>query len=158
MFRRILTASHSKNSSRGDVDRLEFEGMNLDYSSLAHAVQRLKKGIARAEAAPGDEELRDAVIQRFEYTFELSWKMLKRRLEANAAVPGDVDRMSFRELMREGAERGWIQDPEQWMYFRDQRNLTSHVYDAEKAAEVYETAKAFVPHADQLLAELTKRG
>lgn len=130
--------------------------MKLDYSALTRAVARLRKGIARAESARDDEELRDAVIQRFEYTFELAWKMLKRRLEADAAVPSAVDRMSFRDLLREAAEKGLVADPERWMFYREQRNLTSHVYDADKAAEVYQTACAFVHEAQRLLTALTE--
>lgn len=131
--------------------------MNVDVSPLSRAVAQLKKGIDRAEAAPADEELRDAVIQRFEYTFELSWKLLKRRIEQDAPVPAEIDRMSFRELIREAAKRGWIDDPEKWMFFREQRNLTSHVYDAAVAVEVYETAKSFSLEAERLLAALIRR-
>ena len=52
--------------------------MKLDFSSLKKAVKSLGKAIARTQKAPSDEELRDAVIQRFEYTYELACKMMKR--------------------------------------------------------------------------------
>jgi len=125
--------------------------MGLDFSSLQKALASLDRAIQRALNDTRDEELRDAVIQRFEYTYELSWKMLKRRLEADSASPSSVDAMSFRELIREGAERGLIEDVEAWMLYRSQRNLTSHVYDAEKAARVFETAVQFAGAARSLL-------
>jgi nucleotidyltransferase substrate binding protein (TIGR01987 family) len=84
--------------------------MRLDLSALEKAVVSLEKALIRASNAMGDEELRDAVIQRFAYTYEICWKMVKRRIEADAAVPADVDAMSFHALMREGAERGLILD------------------------------------------------
>ncbi|MBK9444478.1 MAG: nucleotidyltransferase substrate binding protein [Comamonadaceae bacterium] len=61
------------------------------------------------------------------YTFELSWKMLKRRLELDLPDSQSVDAMSFRELMRSGGERGLLQDVDAWMVFRDKRNITSHL-------------------------------
>lgn len=54
--------------------------MQLDLSSWKRALDTLERGIARSLATPADNEVRDAVIQRFEYCYELSWKMLKRHL------------------------------------------------------------------------------
>lgn len=54
----------------------------LDLTPLQGALASLRRALTRWQATQGeDEELRDACIQRFEYTFELSWKMLARRLE-----------------------------------------------------------------------------
>jgi nucleotidyltransferase substrate binding protein (TIGR01987 family) len=131
--------------------------MTLDLSAFNRAVASLEKAITRAVATPGDEELRDAVIQRFEYTYELCWKMVKRRIEFDAAVPSDVDGMSFHALMREAAERGMIRDVKAWLEYREQRNVTSHTYDAAKAASVFETARTFLHDAKLLLAELKRR-
>lgn len=73
----------------------------LDLSSLQNALASLRRALTRWQAAgEQDEELRDACIQRFEYTFELSWKMLQRRLERDLPDAQSVDAMSFRELMR----------------------------------------------------------
>ena len=99
----------------------------LDLSSLRDALASLRRALTRWQAtAAQDEELRDACIQRFEYTFELSWKMLKRRLELDLADAHSVDAMSFRDLMRSGGERGLVRDVDAWMVFRDKRNITSH--------------------------------
>jgi nucleotidyltransferase substrate binding protein (TIGR01987 family) len=129
----------------------------LDLSPLARALASLDRGALRAVAAPQDEELRDAVIPRFEYSYELCWKMLKRHLEAVVPHPASIDALSFRELMREGAERGLIHDVEAWFEFRQQRNRTSHTYNAEAAASVFATALQFRSVAHSLLAELERR-
>lgn len=131
--------------------------MKLDFGSLDRAVGSLDKAIERTKASPEDEELRDAVIQRFEYTYELCWKMLKRKIEQDVPNPAEIDLLSFRELIREGAERGFIRDAEKWMVFREQRNITSHTYDRKKAESVYKTALRFYPEAVALLKELQKR-
>ena len=100
--------------------------------------------------------VRDAAIQRFEYTYELCWKMLKRRLEEDAATPAEIDRMSFRELLREGAARGLVADPSVWMRYRELRNLTAHTYDEAKADQVRQAIPAFQRDAAALLAAMAE--
>lgn len=131
--------------------------MKLDLSPFEKALAALERGLARAEATPGDEELRDACIQRFEFTFELGWKMLKRRLERDLPNPDAVDAMSYRELIRTGAEHGLIDDPTAWFIYRDKRNLTSHAYDAAKANEVFAILPTFARDARNLLERLHRR-
>lgn len=132
--------------------------MKLDLSAFEKALAALERGLARAAAAPDDEELRDACIQRFESTFELAWKMLKRRLELDLPNAAEVDGMSYRTLIRVGAEQGLIDDVPAWFVSRDKRNLTSHTYDAAKAAQVYAVLPAFARHAHELLQRLRARG
>ncbi len=129
----------------------------IDFSSFELALGSLKKAVDRAAREPDDEEVRDAVIQRFEYTFELAWKMIKRQLEVESAVPSEIDTLSFRSLMREAAEKGMIQSFEPWMVYREQRNITSHTYNQEKAESVFETATEFLPVAQKLLVDLRER-
>lgn len=131
--------------------------MKLDLTSFEKALARLKKGIARAQAVPQDEELRDSVIQRFEYTYELSWKMLKRQLESTSPTPVEIDALEFKDLIREGATQGFIANPEAWFEYRRQRNATSHAYDEKKAVQVYQTALRFVADAQELLEKLKQR-
>jgi nucleotidyltransferase substrate binding protein (TIGR01987 family) len=129
----------------------------LDLSSLRKALASLGRASRRALGAPGDEELRDAVIQRFEYTYELCWKMLKRHLESVVPDASRIDALSFRELVREGAERGLVSQVEPWLEYRHQRNQTSHTYNAATAESVFRTALAFEAAAAALLAELERR-
>lgn len=132
---------------------------SLDLSSFHNALASLQRAFTRWQAAgQQDEELRDACIQRFEYTFELSWKMLKRRLELDLPDSLSVDAMSFRELMRSGGERGLLQNVDAWMVFRDKRNITSHTYNADKAADVAAVLPDFIEHAQALLAQLQAKG
>lgn len=131
--------------------------MKLDLSSLKRALASLERGIVRSVAAAADEELRDAVIQRFEYCYELSWKMLKRHLEQVVPDPGAVDQWSFKELMREAAERGIVDAVEPWIEYRYQRNLTAHAYNEEKARSVYASARRFFGDAMALFEELERR-
>ncbi|MEY2953872.1 MAG: hypothetical protein RLZZ401_1959 [Pseudomonadota bacterium] len=131
----------------------------LDLTPLHDALASLRRALTRWQATGlQDEELRDACIQRFEYTFELSWKMLARRLERDLADARSVDAMSFRELMRSGGERGLVRDVDAWMVFRDKRNTTSHACNAAKAADVAAVIPSFADQAQELLAQLQAKG
>lgn len=131
--------------------------MKLDLSSFNKALKSLKRAILRSQEETGDEELRDAVIQRFEYTYEISWKMIKRQLEIESASPSSIDIFSFRDLLRDAAEKGLIHDVNAWFEYRDARNRTSHSYDEKSAHQVYETALRFVKDSKLLLEEMKKR-
>lgn len=131
--------------------------MSIDFSPLEKAVNSLTRALDRAVGAPEDEELRDACIQRFEYTFELCWKMLKRQLEQELPNPSEVDGYSYRQLFRIGAERGLVQDVDVWFDYRERRNITSHTYDEAKAALVFAALPAFAGHAAELLVQLKER-
>jgi nucleotidyltransferase substrate binding protein (TIGR01987 family) len=78
--------------------------------------------------------------------------MLKRQLEQELPNPSEVDGFSYRHLFRIGAERGLVQDVEAWFDYRERRSITSHTYEEEKAARVFEALPAFAGHAAELLA------
>jgi nucleotidyltransferase substrate binding protein (TIGR01987 family) len=131
--------------------------MTIDLTSLTKALASLSRAVTRATGAPEDEELRDAVIQRFEYSYELSWKMMRRVIVAEAASTAAVAGWSFRDLLREAGARGLVDDVEAWFEYRHQRNITAHTYDEDKAASVFETALRFLPDAQTLLHRLEHR-
>ena len=127
----------------------------LDFSPLARAVVRLEEGLARCQAAPADTQLRDGLIQRFEFTYDLAHKMLRRALEASAANPEEMDRMGFPTLIRTGIEQGLVAGPwADWRSYRDMRNITSHTYDEAKARQVAAAIPGFLSEARALLARL----
>ncbi len=67
------------------------EAMKLDTTSLGNAVRRLREGLARYEREPTDEQVRDGLIQRFEFTYEIGHKMLRRYLKEVTPSPGEID-------------------------------------------------------------------
>lgn len=127
---------------------------HLDLEPLENALSALIRGLKRALASPEDEELQDACILRFEFTYELSWRMLKRRMELDLPTPDKLDGMSFRTLMRTGNEYGLIANPKHWFVYRDKRNITSHTCNAAKAAEVFAILPEFAESARILLQAL----
>jgi nucleotidyltransferase substrate binding protein (TIGR01987 family) len=114
----------------------------IDISSLKQALATLDEALAARARTPEDKFIRDACIQRFEYSYELAHKMLRRFLEASE--PAGVREMSFPNLIRLGYERGLLGESwDVWTEFRDARNATSHTYDETKAAGVVEKIPAF---------------
>lgn len=133
--------------------------MTLDISPFEKAIVRLSEGLARYERDVTDEQIRDGLIQRFEFTYELSHKMLKRYLESASATPEDYDAMPFQNLIRTGNEQGLLLgDWSHWKNYRDMRSKTSHTYNEAKALEVVAGIPAFLEEAvflrDQLLLRL----
>jgi len=74
----------------------------------------------------------DGTIQRFEFTFELTWKTLKAFLE-DQGIPC----YSPRSCLKEAFKAGWIEDEEGWLALLKSRNLTAHVYSEDMAKEIY---------------------
>ena len=132
--------------------------MQLDLTALRNALASLERGLVRYRPAQQDEELRDACIQRFEYCFELSWKMVKRRLELDISNSAEVDGYSKRTLFRVAAERGLVANPQAWFVYLVQRNKTSHTYDAKVAFEVAAVIEDFSRDAQALLEQLEQAG
>ncbi|AFN57574.1 nucleotidyltransferase substrate binding protein (TIGR01987 family) [Zymomonas mobilis] len=130
----------------------------LYLTPLERALERLKEGWARYQATPLDEQLRDGLIQRFEFTYELSHKTLKRFLEQNSASLEEYDRMSFPNLIRSANEAGLLKSswPE-WSVYRKMRNLTSHTYNEIAAQQVVAAIPDFIAEVDFLLKMLRGR-
>lgn len=130
----------------------------LYLTPLERALDRLKEGWTRHLTQPDDEQLRDGLIQRFEFTYELSHKTLKRFLEANSASPEEYDRMGFPDMIRSANEAGLLKSAwPQWSVFRKMRNLTSHTYNEMTAKQVVATIPDFIAETEFLLATLKER-
>jgi len=131
--------------------------MTLDPTPLANAILRLREGLRRYEQDRTDEQIRDGLIQRFEFTYELAHRTLKRRLKETAADPDEIEAFAFADLIRAGAARGLLRGAwPVWRRFRDLRARTSHTYDAKVALPVIAAIPEFLTEADHLLAALSR--
>lgn len=98
------------------------------------SMKRLKEALDRDES---DELVLDGVIQRFEFTYELSWKLLKAYL----AYQGIAEVRSPREAFKEGFAAGVIDEGDLWIEMLDDRNVTSHTYNEIEAREIFNKVK-----------------
>jgi nucleotidyltransferase substrate binding protein (TIGR01987 family) len=120
----------------------------LDIGPFVREVARLTEGLDRHHKEPDDEQLRDRLIQRFEFTYELSHRILRRYLRMVAASPDMFDQMPFQDLIRTGNEQGLPRgDWPAWRRYREMRAHTSHAYAAAIAAQVTAGIPAFLDEA-----------
>jgi nucleotidyltransferase substrate binding protein (TIGR01987 family) len=120
------------------------------------SIQPFKKALASLEKAiaqPLNEFTRDSVVQRFEYTFELSWKNLERYLATDRPLKDD----SVRGILREAHQRQLISNIQQWFAFQKCRNLTSDTYNEDTAEEVYKEALKLPALCHELVINLEKK-
>lgn len=108
----------------------------MDHERLQERIADYLKAVHRLEKAvrqPEDEFIRDSVIRRFAFTYELAWKMLKLLLEAEAIMARIP-----RQVLQEALQAAFIRDGNAWSQLQSHRNLTSHTYDEALAKEVYQ--------------------
>ena len=133
--------------------------IQLDLSSLDNALQRLSEALQAYAADMTNSLYRDASIQRFEFCYELSHKMLKRYLELAAPNPVAIDELAFPDLIRTASEQGLLRNGwDKWKDYRKARSISSHTYDQNKAIAVMQIVPDFLLEGQALLAELKKRG
>ena len=129
----------------------------LDLTPLANAVERLAEGLAEYEANPSHTLIRDGLVQRFEFTYEISHKMLKRYLSLVLASPAEFDAMPIGNLIRTGNEHGLLLGNwTDWKRYREMRGKTSHTYDEGIALQVVEGIPGFLAEARYLLEQLQR--
>ncbi|MBK1704618.1 HI0074 family nucleotidyltransferase substrate-binding subunit [Halochromatium glycolicum] len=107
----------------------------MDSERLNERIVDFLKGVhqlERAVAQPFNEFTRDATIQRFEFCYELAWKLLKLKLEREG-----IDARTPRQALQEALQVALIDDGNAWSEIQRYRNLTSHTYNERLADEVY---------------------
>ena len=123
--------------------------MPLELDSLRNSIATLRDLLAVSEndARMGqltDVErngIRSGVIQNFEVTYELSWKLMARWLNTYVS-PGVADGVTRRQLFRLAAENRLISDVDLWMQHHEARNATTHIYDEANAMQVYRATRS----------------
>lgn len=137
------------------MERLDLSALENVFTSLALTIAKLadKQWFTQQDAIVQDTLIAGA-IQKFEFVYELSIKMMKRRLKLLAAVPEEIDSSDFRDILRLSARAGLIDAVEDWLLYRKMRNVTSHTYDQDKAQQIYQQISDFLQSAQFLLNQL----
>lgn len=107
-----------------------FSNYNKALKKLSEAVDYIKR--EKAEEIL-DEILKEGLIQRFEYTHELAWNVMKDFL----SEIGDIKIYGSKDATKEAFKADLIEDGEVWMEMVKSRNKTSHTYNKETAEEIY---------------------
>lgn len=107
------------------------EKAKLSLKKFSSALERLGEAVA----APPSPLRSDAVLQRFEFTFELCWKALRIHLSENEGIEVSSPKGTLKEAFRQGL----IVDAEEQPFIQmlEDRNLSTHVYDEREALEIF---------------------
>ena len=137
--------------------------MKLNLSALEKSVSQLERSLnyLGSELARKDPALREqfsaATIQAFEYTYELTIKMIRRQLAQIVSNPEELKTMNYKDFLRTAGEAGLIKNFEAYVFYREMRNLTAHTYDANEAEKIVAETGKFLSDAKTVLSELKKR-
>ena len=123
---------------------------SLSTEGLKEAIQALGEALHFAHQSVGNETqfkiARDACIQRFEYSIELSWKVSMKKIGSQTKFA--------KQAVRDMARADLIASAEQWLDFIEARNNSSHSYDENVAQKTYQQILSFHEQAQKLLIKL----
>lgn len=118
------------------------------YTQLERAVGKMQEALT----FPDDEPHKESTIQRFEYTFELSWKLMSSILKDQG-----IESYGIRNVLREAYKLQLIDNIDVWFKYADARNQTAHIYRESVADEVFRVAKeGFVESVKRMLENAMK--
>ena len=119
-----------------------FENFDKSYKLLKkYSNQSIKTELERA-----------GIIQFFEMTFELAWKVLKDYLESEGYIV-----KSPRETVKQAFQIGLIENGHIWIDALANRNLTTHTYDEELAQKmIKEILDDYLPELENMYNRLLK--
>ena len=122
------------------------------YTQTEAAVARLEEVVKKYTTDP-DDMIRDALIQRFEFSYELLWKLF-RKIHIMRGKPRDSVRAAYEAIAEAGAA-GWLMNRAMWEQMREDRNVTSHEYDRDAATAVaVRVGRDYLPEMQRVLALL----
>ena len=117
----------------------------LDLTNIKNAVATLEEAINYYNTdveQPIKNMYADSCIQRFEYTYELSWKIMKKYLKL--FFNKTEQELTIKNIFRYSQGYGLIQDWTKWVEYNDARNNTSHEYNLNKAQFVLSVLQSFL--------------
>lgn len=106
------------------------ENFNKALERLNEAAQIMEKELNFSEEV--NDLLKEGLIQRFEYTHELAWNVMKDYAE----YQGNTEIRGSRDAIRWALQNG-LADDKAWMKYIEDRNLSSHDYDRLTADAIF---------------------
>ncbi|MGN0162045.1 MAG: HI0074 family nucleotidyltransferase substrate-binding subunit [Candidatus Ornithomonoglobus sp.] len=123
----------------------------IKLNNYTNALARLHESIEDSKKYD-NLTFRDGVIQRFEFTAELAWETIREYLLSENV--SDIN--TPKAVMREAFSADVINDEQGWIQILNDRNSTSHIYDEDDAAEIYERIiSVHITLFDELLKKLS---
>ena len=113
----------------------------MNLKRIKQRMGDFQKGLRRlkeilAEDPRKTSAIVDGTIQRFEFTFELAWKLAKDVLNYNG-----IEANNPRSVIKESFRQGYIKDGESWVQMLDDRNKTTYLYDEKESEKIFKRIK-----------------
>ena len=124
-------------------------------AQTSNRIDQLVRSLERLEEAlrvPESDLVRDACIQRFEFTFEMAWKAVQA-----LAFDEGQECTSPRDCLRAAFRMRLISDEPLWMAMVEDRNRTSHTYDEQASVAIYQALPRYAALFRALLGTITSR-
>ena len=119
------------------------------FRALGSALDRLREALDQPLTNP---LAIDGTLQRFEFSIELYWKVLRRLLSQQG-----IQTATPKEALRRAYSAGWLADETVWLQMLADRNATSHLYDETAARVVYDRIRGHAAAMDRAYRELGSR-
>lgn len=125
------------------------KNLEFKYINLKNAYERLAEVCDIYDGS--DAIVRDSLIQRFEFTYELCHKTLQELMKYEGlTLPNTFPRTIFKKAYTGGL----IEDESVWIHLLEDRNATSHIYNEKLANEI---AKHIAEEYVQAIGKLVER-
>lgn len=121
------------------------EKLKKQIKQFGDAIHRLEDILQK----PKDEYFRDSAIQRFEFNYEICWKLLKNFLALKGIVVN-----SPRDAFKGVFQVGLIDQEPLWIQMIEDRNFTTHVYQEDQIEEVYNRLAGYLKLYKNLLKKM----
>lgn len=108
------------------------EVLSDKLDNFSNALKKLEEAFAEK----GYSLCLDGTIKRFEFSFEMAWKALKKFL-----LYEGIECASVRDCIKKAYQLGFIKEEDRWLNILKDRNSASHIYDEKEAEEIYQRIK-----------------
>ena len=131
--------------------------MKIEISSLKNALDTVKESV---DILKNNREeylrtsLEDSLVKRFEYTLELSKKMMKKILKKFYDKP--EEELTVNNIFRFMYGLNFISNTESWRNYHEKRNNTAHEYNLEKSRKLLELIPDFINDVEELINNIEK--
>lgn len=132
--------------------------MSLVFTSLINAYETLNKCYEDYKInidSPLSEYICDSCIKRFEYTLEISWKLMKKIFVQNYGK--SEQELTMNNIFRLMQGYGYTKDWRKWREYYEKRNNTAHEYNFEKARAILDIIPDFIKNVNYLIESIKEK-
>jgi nucleotidyltransferase substrate binding protein (TIGR01987 family) len=130
---------------------------DLDISLLKDSFNTLKESydaLQKNKDKTMEDFIKDSCVKRYEYTYETARKTMGKFLKLE--YDKTEKELTINNIFRDMYGLGFLKNYENWIKYREKRNITSHEYDRNKSYEIIEVIPGFIDDLKFLIDNLEK--